>query len=470
MAESTIDASSHSEVGTLNAMLDAHPVTAESGADSTGDEPTARIDGLTPEADRKPAHAASKRRRPRKLWLWIVLAAVLLAAAGVGGWLWYRHTHQTTATTPVTMTVATTTLQQTITSTGTFQPAVEDDLSFPSSGTVTSVRVIAGQKVTKGQVLATEDATTLAATVTSDQSAVDAASTQLTSLEDSSSSTTTQISAAKASLASAEATLTAAKANLAGATMTSPIAGVVAQVNLTVGSTASGSGANGSSNSGSGSSFGSGSGSGSGTGSSSSSAAIVVVSTSSWLVSTTAAAADLPSLKTGLQATMTPSGSSTLVFGTVQSIGLIASSSSSGSSTFPVTIAVTGHPSGLYIGGTTSVSILVKQITNAIAVPTLAITTDNGKAVVQVMKNGVSTPVTVTLGQVLGAETQITSGLKVGDEIVLPFTRTRTTTTRSSSGTGTFGNGGFGGTGGFGGPGGFTGTGGLTGTTGRGNG
>ena len=37
--------------------------------------------------------------------------------------------------------------------------------------------------------------------------------------------------------------------------------------------------------------------------------------------------------------------------------------------TFPVTIAVTGSPSGLYAGSTATVSIIVQQINNVVEVP-----------------------------------------------------------------------------------------------------
>jgi macrolide-specific efflux system membrane fusion protein len=53
--------------------------------------------------------------------------------------------------------------------------------------------------------------------------------------------------------------------------------------------------------------------------------------------------------------------SQTQLFGTVSSIGIVAESSTSGSATFPVVIAVTGKQTGLYSGGSASVTIIVKQ-------------------------------------------------------------------------------------------------------------
>jgi len=136
----------------------------------------------------------------------------------------------------------------------------------------------------------------------------------------------------------------------------------------------------------------------------------------------------------------------------VKSIGIVASSSSSGSASFPVTIAVTGSPKGLYAGGAADVSIIVKKVENVLTVPTNALHTEKNTTVVHQMKNGeqVSTPVTV--GTAYGAVTQIRSGLKAGDKVV--GTSFRLGGNGNSGGTGTRQGGGTGGggTNGFDGP------------------
>ena len=149
---------------------------------------------------------------------------------------------------------------------------------------------------------------------------------------------------------------------------------------------------------------------------------MVVISTSSWVVDASVGSADLASLKKGLQAEITPTGSATKVFGTVASVGIVASSSS-GTAAFPVTIAVTGSPAGLYAGGTSSVAIIVKQVADVLTVPTLALHTSGDQTVVQQIKDGkqVSTPVTV--GTAYGATTQILSGLASGDQVVVTVPR-----------------------------------------------
>jgi RND family efflux transporter MFP subunit len=321
----------------------------------------------------------------------------------------------------------TSTIRQSVSATGTFEPAHRADLSFVVSGTVTSLPVSVGDRVKVGTVLATVDSAALKTAVTLAQANVTATQDQLTA-QQSAGSSAVQIASTQAQLASAQSRLTDAKTALTAASMTSPIAGIVAQVNIAAGDKVGNA--------------------------ASSSAQIVVISTTSWVVEASVGSEDLPQLKKGLQAEITPTGSTTKVFGTVKTVGIVASSSSGGSASFPVTIAVTGSPKGLYAGGAATVSIIVKQVENVLTVPTSALHTENGKTVVHQMVKGVQVSTLVTVGTTYGAVTQILSGLKTGDQVVGTTFRiggnnpTGGTRTRQGGGTG---GGGFGG-GGFGGP------------------
>jgi membrane fusion protein, macrolide-specific efflux system len=155
--------------------------------------------------------------------------------------------------------------------------------------------------------------------------------------------------------------------------------------------------------------------------------------------------------------TVTPNGSTTPIFGTVSSVGLIASSTS-GVTSYPVTIDVTGAQPTLHPGASASVSIIVKQLTDVLAVPSAAIHYTGTTPKVTLVKGGSKVETTVAVGTASGLETQITKGLKAGDTVVVPVTRVGGGAGRTRTGTG----GGFGGgTGGFGG-----GTGGFGGGTG----
>ena len=222
--------------------------------------------------------------------------------------------------------------------------------------------------------------------------------------------------------------------------------------------TSSGGGA-GQSNSG----VGSGSSSSGSSGSSSSTSStgqIQVISTGSYLVNASVGASDVANIAKGDQVTITTTGSTTPVFGLVTSIGIVASSSS-GSSAFPVVISVTGSPAGLYAGSSATVSIIYRQLSNVLVVPTLAVTRANGKAYVTVDKNGVKSKHLITVGLSSGGSTQVVSGLTSGDTVVVPVSVARS---GGTSGTGGFG----GGTGGFGGTGRTGGTGGVGGFGGAG--
>ena len=157
-----------------------------------------------------------------------------------------------------------------------------------------------------------------------------------------------------------------------------------------------------------------------------------MVNTSTWLVNATVSSSDLAQLKKGLQATITPSGAAQDIFGTVRSVGVVASSSSSGTAEFPVVIDVTGHPTGLYAGTTATVAITVKQLTDVITVPTLAVHTTSGQTTVQVSKNGTVSTVPVTVGGVFGSSTQITKGIAEGDQVVVTLRTLGSTSTTGS--------------------------------------
>jgi multidrug efflux pump subunit AcrA (membrane-fusion protein) len=376
---------------------------------------------------------------------WLVVAATGMALVGAGGVWALTRSSATTPTAATTALVAATTgtLQQTVSTTGTLQPAKQAVLSFTVSGSVTSVPAAVGERVGKGAVLATVDPTALQVLVTTATAGVTAAEQQLASVA---SATSAQVTAAQAQLAAARSTLVAAQAGLAAASLRAPFAGVVAAVGLTAGDVV---GSSGGSRSGAASSASG----GSGVASSSSTGSITVITTDSWIVDATVGSADLPNLVKGLQATITPSGGAT-VFGTIASVGIVASSTSGGTATFPVVVGVTGSPAGLYGGATADVSLIIKQIRNALTVPTSAVQTANGNTVVyrHVGTQRVATPVMV--GASYGPTTQILAGLKDGDQVEVPLGRGggRSGTRRGGTGGGGTGNGG-----GFGGAGGFTG-------------
>jgi multidrug efflux pump subunit AcrA (membrane-fusion protein) len=362
------------------------------------------------------------------------------------------------APTTTVQTVATGTIRQTVSATGTLAPAQQESLTFPVSGQVTAVDVAVGDKVTAGQALAKIDSASLAVNVAQAKASVATAQAKVDA-DATNGADATQSAADQAALTAANNQLTSANTQQADATMTSPINGVVATVNLVTGQTVSGTSSSGSSpTSGTGATGGGGA-SGAGGGGSSSSASstttaqILVISTSSWIVNATVDATSVGLIAKGDQAQLTVTGTTGTVYGTISSIGLVSSSTSTTAS-YPVVVAVTGSPTGLHDGAGVTASLIYKQYTNVVVVPSTALHRDsNGGQYVQQVTNGKTVNTTVKIGAASGGQTQITSGVKAGDQIVVPVLPTRRTGTTGTSGTtnrgGQTGAGGFGG--GFGG-------------------
>ena len=408
-------------------------------------------------------------------WPTVGIAALLIAAA-VGFPLWLTSGSSTPTgitVTTVTVPVTTGTMQQTIASSGTIEPASQANLNFAVSGTVTGVNVKAEQTVTAGQVLATVGTTALSEEVSAAQAQLTAANDRLAA-DGAAGASTSQIDSDQASVTSARSSLSTAQTNLDDASLTSTIGGTVASVSLTVGQqvTGTGSGGNNSGNNANGSN-GANNGSGGNNGSNgsgntgstgSSSGEIVVIGTDSYVVNTTVDDTQIGQITDGDQVVITPTtGSATPIYGTVGSISLIGSQSSN-VTTFPVVVNVTGSPSGLYAGASADVSIIIKQLNNVTEVPSGAINYDaNGRATVTEVVNGTDVVKNVTVGAAENGETQITSGISPGTKVL----QKEYTFHAPGGGTGTIFGGaggprGVGGGGGFfqrvgGGPGGFEG-------------
>lgn len=355
----------------------------------------------------------SRLRSVDRRWWLVAVVAVLL---GGGAWLRFAPTSATTTQT-ITATIARGTYKSTVAATGTITPQRSADLAFTSAGTVTEVAVKAGDKVIRGDVLAKIDATGLRAQRDAAAAQLSAANAQLSG---DSGGTTTQLAADRAAVASAASQLTQADEAVANATLTAPFSGTVSAVSYSTGDTTGASGGN----------------SPAATSSSSSSTGITVISPRHLLVDANVSAADVSSVKVGMQAEITPTGGADVVYGTVSSVGAIASASDTGAAQFPVVVAVTGTPTGLYPGSSATVAITIKQATDVLTVPTQALhTTSTGSPYVNVMHGGTATKTTVTLGTAYGPQTEVLSGLKVGDVVeLLSFTRPKGTGTTGTNG------------------------------------
>jgi membrane fusion protein, macrolide-specific efflux system len=358
--------------------------------------------------------------RPR---IALPVVVILVAAVALGGWALSRSAGSAGPSYRDVPAVKTT-MRETLSSTGTIEPATTDTLSFSASGQVTAVDATVGQHVTQGQALAAMDSPSLQAQAAQAKASLAGAQSQL-SQDQAGSASSAQLAADQASVNAAQSEVDSADAALSGATLASPIDGIVGTVGLTAGQQLSGGSGGGGSDSGSGggdsgsggSDSGSGADSGSGSSGSSSTSSIVVISAND-VIDANVDATVVGRLKTGDQAVITTEGAAGPVTGTVASIGLTANTSS-GVATFPVVINVTGTPSGLYAGASANVVIIYKQLMGVLAVPAAAVGVSGGKTVVHTIVRGHQVARDVTTGLTAGGLTQITHGLTAGQPVVV---------------------------------------------------
>ncbi|WP_165037023.1 efflux RND transporter periplasmic adaptor subunit, partial [Candidatus Protofrankia californiensis] len=312
------------------------------------------------------------------------------------------------------------TIRQAVSATGVIQAAHQADLTFGVSGRVTGVPVTVGQQVTVGQALATVDSAVLVASVAQAEATVATSESRL-SADQSAGASDAQLNADNQAIIAARNGLAAAQQSLSQATLTSPIAGTVAAVNLTVGQQVSGGGATASGGTGGTGSGGGGGGSATGSASttSASSAQVVVVGSDGYKIAAGVDDTQIGEIKTGNQAVITPNGATTTVFGTVSTVGLLPTQSS-GVATYPVAIDVTGTPAGLHLGASAQVQIIVRQLTDVLTVPTTALHYAGSQAQVYQLAGSQQVPRAVTVGVSSGGVTQITGGLAAGDMVVIP--------------------------------------------------
>lgn len=140
-------------------------------------------------------------------------------------------TSKATALPTVVLNVQPAAASNSVSASGQVIPAQSVQLSFPLTGAVKTVEVKAGDTVTAGQTLVTLDTTLLEAQVKEAQANVDATKTQLQYLIRIGTDQE-HLKSAQADIDRVQAQLDSAKATLAQATLTAPINGTVASVDI----------------------------------------------------------------------------------------------------------------------------------------------------------------------------------------------------------------------------------------------
>ncbi|OGK18055.1 hypothetical protein A2866_02905 [Candidatus Roizmanbacteria bacterium RIFCSPHIGHO2_01_FULL_39_8] len=142
---------------------------------------------------------------------------------------------------------------------------------------------------------------------------------------------------------------------------------------------------------------------------------------------------DIPKIKIGDRATIKIDALSEKTFtGKVYSIDA-AGSVSSGVTTYPVVIAFDTASSDIHPNMSATANIIVLTRDNVILIPSSAVQTQNGQSTVRVKKDGQITSVVVEIGESSDTQTEITSGISQGDEIVVNTISSGNGSTNSSS-------------------------------------
>ena len=204
--------------------------------------------------------------------------------------------------------------------------------------------------------------------------------------------------ATAADILSDQAAIDAAQSQVAMATqeltlvnLTSPIAGTVGAVSLTVGQHVSAS---------------------------STSAVVTVLGTDGYVVDLTVPLTSLEKVKVGQTATAQVPSTSSQLTGKVSSIGVLNVSSTS-TPEYDLVVALDATKDKLFDGSSAQVAIAVAATGQVVTVPTSAVHVSGQGATVQVLANGQVSDVTVQRGAVGAQLTEITSGLTVGQVVVL---------------------------------------------------
>jgi RND family efflux transporter MFP subunit len=358
----------------------------------------------------------------------------LIALVGLGFAAWKIFFTPKSTVTYETAKADVGTLVKSISSTGTITSGSSAGIVTKVSGIVSQVYVNNGESVTKGQKIATvtldDYATDRQASAYTDylkaREAILDAQEAIDKLPGSYSVGEQQVvlktlaekralfTVAESKFKDADARITAASANLTAtlrdyeqnsATLVAPAAGTVSDLVLAPGSVVAASS----------------------TTSNTTGSTIVSAQTigkikspdSQLMASVSVTEVDVPNIKAGQKATLTLDAFSDKSF-TGKVLGVNTSGTvSSGVTSYPVTILM-DPISGvdIYPNMAVTADIITAVKTDVLLIPSTAIQTGSSGTFVQVMKNGKPSNVTVTTGLANDSQTEISSGLSAGDEVV----------------------------------------------------
>ncbi|MGH7762681.1 MAG: efflux RND transporter periplasmic adaptor subunit [Candidatus Dormibacteraceae bacterium] len=255
-----------------------------------------------------------------------------------------------------------------------------------------------------------------AAQLASMQQQYSAARNSLSSVQTSTSPQTIQMDDAQISID--QVNVNSVQHQLDGALLTSPIPGIVSQVNIKTGQSVMGGGTT---------------------------SAIVIFSPGSYDLTGTVSDSQVNLVAVGQSVQVTPAGSTQALLGKITLVAP-AATVSSGVASFAVTAQLTDTSNSVRPGISASASIVINQVVHVLTVPISAVHTTAAGSSVNVLQNGVLKSVPIQTGSSDPTRIEITSGLQINEVVVIAIV---TSTVPSSSGTSVLGGGTRGGGGGF---------------------
>ena len=249
----------------------------------------------------------------------------------------------------------------------------------------------------------------------------------------------------QAQVASASAMVDTAQANLTAATLDAPMDGVITSVNAQAGDNVSPSTASsGAEAPGTTAPLPS---SGTGTGATGSAGFMTLMNDKAFQTVVSFAESDAAKVVAGQAGTVTFDALSGLTI-PIHVLAVAGSSTvSSNVVNYYVTLTLDNLDDRLKPGLTTNATVVTSSASNVLVVPNAAITRRGGNTTVNLLQNGKGVVTDVQIGIAGTGNTEIASGLKAGDKVILPTTATRTTTPAGGGGRGLGGGGGGGGIG-----------------------
>lgn len=341
---------------------------------------------------------------------------MLLAAGGAYGYLSLRDDPAGASSPGRIVRVSRGTVVSSVSAAGSVSSVDSRDLSFGATGTVETIKVAVGDRVKKGQLLATLDDASAQDAVRSAKAARDAAA-----------NADTGTPATRSAYVQAEVAYDNALRTLDGTRLTAPFSGTIVAVNGTVGGSSGGSQSGGSQSGGTsgGTSTSAPTTGGSGTTTGSSSGGFMTIADMGRLqIAGKFTEADVAKVKKGQSAAVT--------FDAIpgaQASGKVTAIDQSATVTnnvvqYGVTVRLTDPPSGLRIGATGTVQVTTSRADNVLYAPTAAVRTVGGRSTVTVMQNGKPVVRAVQTGAQGDQGTEITSGVSEGDQLLIAPTGT----------------------------------------------